>query len=177
MLLSPNQSMANRPVQLFLPTPSTRGGRRPGAGRKRMPGRRASVPHRQRPPHIAAHPVHVTLRSVEAVRCLRASRVFPLVRRALGRSGRIWGDRYHARALTTPRAVRHAIVYVLMNFRKHLNDVTGIDPCSSAAWFAGWRVPPVAIGIGPPPVAAARTWLARVGWQRHGLIRLDERPK
>ena len=64
----------------------------------------------------------------------------------------------------------------LMNFRKHLKDVTGIDPCSSAAWFAGWRVPPVANGIGPPPVASARTWLARVGWRRHGLIRLEEQP-
>ena len=207
--------------------PSYSGGRRPGAGRKRMPGRRASVPHRQRPPHVAAHPVHVTLRSVEAVRCLRAARVFPLVRgalvassradfriiqftvqndhvhliaeaetrralssglrglairiargvnRALGRRGRVWGDRYHVRPLATPRVVRHALVYVLMNFRKHLKDVTGIDPCSSAAWFAGWRVPPVANAIAPP-VASARTWLARVGWRRHGLIRLEEQPK
>src|SRR5437899_1151116 len=38
---------------------------------------------RTRPPHLAAHPVHVTLRTTHAVRCLRASRVFPAVRRAL----------------------------------------------------------------------------------------------
>src|SRR5262249_35563773 len=39
------------------------------------------------------------------------------VNRALGRRGAVWGDRYHVRALATPRAVRHALVYVLMNFK------------------------------------------------------------
>src|SRR5205823_1297855 len=142
----------------------TRGGRRSGAGRKVTPGRRPGVPHRRRPVHVAAQPVHVTLRVVEAIRCLRAARVFPHVRRALavssredfriiqftvqndhihliaeadtgralssgvrglviriaravngalGRRGPVWGDRYHARALTTPRAVRNALVYVV----------------------------------------------------------------
>ena len=228
MVLSPNQAMVRRPVQLSLPAPRTWGGRRPGAGRKPTPGRRPGVPHRPRPPHVALHPVHVTLRSVETIRCLRAARVFPRVRRALAassrpdfriiqftvqndhvhliaeadtrralssglrglairmakavnvalrRRGRVWGDRYHARPLTTPREVRHCLVYVLMNFRKHLKHVTGIDPCSSAAWFAGWRMAAAADGIGPPPVAAARTWLARVGWRRYGPLSLDERPK
>ena len=182
MVISPNQRrMSRRPVQLPLPAPRTWGGRRSGAGRKVTPGRRPGVPHLRRPPHVAARPVHVTLRAVEAICCLRAAHVFPHVRRALavssredfridhvhliaeadtgralssgvrglairiarvvnralGRSGRIWGDRYHARALTTPRAVRKR-PRVLNNFRKHLKHVTGIDPCSSAAWFTGW---------------------------------------
>ena len=216
------------PLRLAVPAPRTWGGARPGAGRKRTPGRRPGVPHRARPAHTAAHPVHVTLRAVSAVRCLRSARVFSLVRRALtassrpefrilqysvqndhvhllaeadspralssgvrglairlaravnralARRGRLWADRYHARALTTPRAVRHALVYVLFNFRKHLHPVTEIDPCSSAPWFAGWRAPHAAEATGPPPVAAARSWLARVGWRRHGLIGLHERPK
>src|SRR5437667_6169012 len=156
--------MARRSAQLCLPVPPTWGGRRPGAGRKRTPGQRPSVPHRTRPSHKAAHPVHVTLRTTAAVRCLRAARLFPAVCRALaeasheafrivefsaqddhlhllveaedrpcltrglgglairvaravnrglGRRGAVWADRYHARAITTPRAVRHAIVYVL----------------------------------------------------------------
>src|SRR6185295_11134977 len=202
--------MARRSTQLSLPTPCPWGGRRRGAGRKLTPGRRPGVPHRARPRHAAAHPVHVTLRTVAAVRCLRSSRVYPAVRRALtaashanfrviqfsvqddhvhliaeaeqartlsggvrglairlaravnrvlGRRGRVWGDRYHARALTTPRAVRHALVYVLMNFRKHQDAGTEFDPCSSAAWFAGWRAPTAATIVGPPPVAVARTWL------------------
>jgi len=39
-----------------------------------------------------------------------AIRVARAVNRALGRRGRVWGDRYHARALTTPREVRHCLV-------------------------------------------------------------------
>jgi putative transposase len=220
--------MPRRCLQLSLPTPPTWGGRRAGAGRKATPGRRPEVPHRRRPDHAPSHPVHVTLRAVDAVRCLRSDRAFPAVRRALaasshasfrvlefsvqndhvhliveaengkslsggirglairlaravnrvlGRRGRLWGDRYHARALTTPRAVRNALVYVLMNFKKHLHTATGLDPCSSAAWFSGWRAPTAAPRTGAPAVVRARTWLARVGWLRHGRIDPGERPK
>ena len=52
-----------------------------------------------------------------------------------------------------------------------------LDPCSSAAWFAGWRTAPATTALGPPPVAVARTWLARMGWRRHGLIHAGERPR
>ena len=44
--------------------------------------------------------------------------------------------------LGTPREVRNALVYVLLNFRKHLRVKTGTDPRSSAAWFEGWLSPP-----------------------------------
>src|SRR5262249_59353956 len=104
-----------------------------------------------------------------------AIRVARAVNRALGRHGAVWGDRYHARALTTPRAVRHALAYVLMNRHKHRAGEPPLDPCSSAAWFDGWRDP-----IGPTrsraPVACARTWLAAVGWRRPGLLGVHERP-
>jgi len=219
--------MARRLQQLSLPAPRSWGGRRAGAGRKLAPGRRPGVPHGIRPPHVAAHPVHVTLRTWEAIRCFRAVRVFPAVHRALaasshghfrilhfsvqddhlhliveaddgrtlargirglairvaravnralGRRGALWGDRYHARALRSPREVRHALVYVLMNRRKHGGEERGLDPCSSALYFDGWRqpaeTPPLAA-----PVARARTWLAAVGWRRHGLLDVDERPR
>ena len=199
-----------RIVQLSLPSPRTWGGARAGAGRKLAPGRRPSVPHRRRPLHIGAHPVHVTLRADRAVRCLRTRRVFPAVRnaltaacridfrvvqfsvqddhvhliveaddahtlsrglrglairvaravnRVLGRRGSVWGDRYHSRALTTPRAVRHALVYVLMNFRKHHGGKLGLDPCSSAPWFEGWRTK---VGLTAHPTARRScSYLAR----------------
>jgi REP element-mobilizing transposase RayT len=220
--------MPRSPEQLSLPVLRTWGGRRSGAGRKLAPGRRPSVPHRARPAHEAAHPVHVTLRTTRAVRCLRSARVFPAVRGALavsshegfriihfsvqddhvhllvegetrerlssglrglairmaravnhvlGRRGAVWADRYHARALSTPREVRHSLVYVLTNRKKHDPEATGLDPCSSAQWFDGWRRRPVPSPDGPPLVMRPRTWLAVVGWRRHGLVDMEERPR
>jgi hypothetical protein len=94
---------------------------------------------------------------------------------AIGRTGRVWGDRYHVTELATPRQVRHALVYVLMNFKKHIPGSHGLDPRSSAAVFDGWNhaLPPPAA---PLPLPTARTWLLATGWRRHGLIALDEAP-
>jgi putative transposase len=104
-------------------------------------------------------------------------RVARRINRALGRSGAVWGDRYHARALKTPREVHHGIVYVLFNFKKHRPaDRQRIDACSSAPWFDGFRDPLPRV-LDPPPTWEPRTWLARTGWRRHGLIRFDEAPK
>jgi REP element-mobilizing transposase RayT len=105
------------------------------------------------------------------------------VNRKLRRRGSLFSDRYHAHHLGTPTEVRNAIVYVLKNFEKHPDHVPdrgteprrGVDPCSSAYWFAGWTEAPPPQEH-PPPVAAPRTWLLRVGWQRFGLIRREERP-
>jgi putative transposase len=95
------------------------------------------------------------------IRCARA------INRALGRRGRVWAERYHAHALRTPGEVRSALVYVLLNFRKHLRAAPGIDPRSSGRWFAGWsseQAPPT----GSCPVMQPRTWLASIGWRRGG---------
>src|SRR5262245_52060825 len=102
-------------------------------------------------------------------------RIAKAVNRTLGRRGKVWSDRYHSRVLTTPREVRHALVYVLQNWRKHLGGVRGLDPRSSARWFTGWRASIVA-PPGQAPVVRARTWLASVGWRRYGLVGLDESP-
>jgi hypothetical protein len=108
-------------------------------------------------------------------------RVARAINRALDRTGPVWNDRYHARALTTPREVRQGLVYVLMNFRKHVrHQPWGLDPCSSAPWFDGFRdvarIRPPPPAPGDPAVAASRTWLGNVGWRRHGLIGIYERP-
>ena len=96
-----------------------------------------------------------------AVRAARA------VNRAHHRRGPLWIHRYHAHALRTPREVRHALVYVLLNFRKHLRAAPGIDPRSSGPWFDGWtHVPDVPLTA--PPVVSPRTWLASQGWRRAG---------
>jgi putative transposase len=105
-----------------------------------------------------------------------AIRVAKAINRALGRRGRVWEHRYHTRALTTPREVRHALVYILQNWRKHGRAARGGDPCSSAASFDGWRVRPAGLPR-QSPLAVARTWLGRWGWRRRGLIDLREQPR
>ncbi len=112
-----------------------------------------------------------------------AIRVALAVNRGLGRTGRVWGDRWHGRALTTPREVRAALVYVLMNVRKHGAEYPAtVDRCSSARWFDGWkdwrrpRTGPFGRRDDDVPVAPAETWLLRVGWRRHGLLSVREAP-
>jgi hypothetical protein len=102
----------------------------------------------------------------------------------MGRRGRVFADRFHARALRTPLEVRRALLYVLHNHRHHAsyhrapNHRAGadLDPLSSAALFDGFsdckRAPP----IRDPPVAEPSTWLLRIGWRRHGLLGRDESP-
>jgi putative transposase len=46
-----------------------------------------------------------------------AVRIAHAVNKALGRKGKVFPHRYHARALRTPREVRNAIRYVLANFK------------------------------------------------------------
>jgi REP element-mobilizing transposase RayT len=100
----------------------------------------------------------------------------------LRRRGAVFGDRYHARALRTPREVRHALVYVLQNHKHHAvgaGRASQFDALSTAAYFDGFtpmvaRWPPVPRD--EVPVARATTWLLRVGWRRLGLIRPEEAP-
>ncbi len=125
--------------------------------------------------------VHLVVEADDATSLSRgiqglAIRVAKSVNRVLGRRGRVWADRFHARDLTSPRAVRNALVYVLQNHRKHGHDRgQRLDPCSSARWFQGWRK--VVTEAASAPVVTARTWLARWGWRRHGLLDPDEVPR
>jgi hypothetical protein len=89
------------------------------------------------------------------------------VRRRAGAGG------YHACALHTPRMVRNSLIYALGNARKHLRAVAGIDPCSSARRFDGFRRP-LPPSPDEPPTRPPRTWLLRIGWPRHGLLSLDD---
>ncbi len=84
-------------------------------------------------------------------------RVARAVNGLLFRRGALWSDRYYARALTSPRAVRHAVRYVLNNFRKHGEQVRGDrDPCSSAVYEIRRSD-----AREPVPISAPKTWLGR----------------
>jgi REP element-mobilizing transposase RayT len=116
------------------------------------------------------------------------ARLAHVVNRVAGRRGKVLDGRYHARLLGTPREVRRALAYVLLNARRHLQkrrrstippSRAAFDPASSARWFDGWR-PEAASRIpevrGRPEVARPRTWLLRIGWRRHGLLDPSEVP-
>ncbi|MEO6028925.1 MAG: hypothetical protein ABIR79_18840 [Candidatus Binatia bacterium] len=121
------------------------------------------------------------------------SRLVRAVHRIAERSGSVLADRYHVRMLPTPKEVRNALRYVLLNARHHVATATArtrrtpravlptpvrLDPASSARWFDGWK-PGRSQEPGPHerpavahlrPVARARTWLLAVGWRRYGLL-------
>ena len=106
------------------------------------------------------------------------SRLARAVNRVFGRSGRVLRDRYHLHVLRSPKAVRNALAYVLLNARKHARRVRrelAIDPASSGRWFEGWRQK-LPRDASAPAVARARTWLLCKGWRRHGLIDALEVP-
>jgi hypothetical protein len=108
------------------------------------------------------------------------ARLARAVNRAFGRRGAVLRDRYHMRILRTPREVRNALAYVLLNVRKHraqrgLATPASVDPASSGRWFEGWG--DATLPARDPPVTAnARSWLLAVGWLRWGRIRLAEVP-
>jgi len=102
-----------------------------------------------------------------------AIRIAQRVNRLLFQQGRFWADRWHGRALSSPRQVRNALVYVLQNHKKHSagGRQAGLDPLSSACYFDGFSrgIPSELRAIGPPGVAP-QTWLLAVGWRQRGLI-------
>jgi REP element-mobilizing transposase RayT len=105
------------------------------------------------------------------------------------RTGKVIGDRFHARPLTSPRAVRNAISYALNNWRHHGEDRSQlarawrVDPFSSGAVFTGWKeledspvLWPLRETYQPLLVWRPRTWLLRSWDQLHPLISLYEVP-
>jgi putative transposase len=105
------------------------------------------------------------------------------------RRGTVFPDRYHEEIIETPKQARHALSYVLNNWRKHREDrgetqrKWRVDPFSSGALFGGWKELeghevfwPLPLTYQPLIVYLPTTWLLRVGWQRHGLIRTSEIP-
>jgi REP element-mobilizing transposase RayT len=117
-----------------------------------------------------------------------APRIARAVNRVFARTGKVLVGRYHVRVLKSPREVRNALRYVLLNSRRHWWKrhqsvpplrLLRLDEGSSSRWFTGWkrkvpRVPLVSSEL--PEVAQPRTWLLSTGWRRHGLIDPAEVP-
>jgi REP element-mobilizing transposase RayT len=98
--------------------------------------------------------------------------------RHFDRRGSLFKERFHGVVIKTPRQMRNALRYVLLNHHKHqagakVEAVAGFDAFSSSRYFDGWWRP--AVRCRPPPagaaVVSAASWLLAKGWRRHGLIR------
>ena len=105
------------------------------------------------------------------------------------RCGRVFVDRYHLVVITSPTQARHALSYVLNNWRKHREDCSPatrgwkLDWFSSAAMFPGWRehhddkaLCEVHRDYEPLVVVPPGSWLLREGWERAGTISVREVP-
>ncbi len=109
-------------------------------------------------------------------------------RRRVARSGRVFTDRYHCENLASVRQVRHALAYVINNWRRHRDDngaytlLEGrLDPYASGLAFRGWHeeIPPdvpLPDGYEVPPVSRATTWLLGQGLQKAAPISMFEVP-
>jgi len=107
-------------------------------------------------------------------------RIARSLNKAWGRKGKVFCDRYHDHVLRTPREVRHALVYVLHNAKKHLRNrlKSYLDEFTSARTFDGWKeTVRQAAGLIQEAVATAHTWLLKTGWRKGaGLVSIRERP-
>jgi REP element-mobilizing transposase RayT len=105
------------------------------------------------------------------------------------KKGSVFKGRYHLHVLKTPKEVRNALEYVLLNFSKHLNVIEHLDRFSSGAHFTQWKA---LLGkrfgnlikwqvdrreaeaanlndfLSPP-----RSWLAKEGWMRAERIQSE----
>jgi REP element-mobilizing transposase RayT len=142
--------------------------------------------------NVLSNQVHLIIEASHAMRLARgmqglAVRFARRINRAFARRGKFFADRYHARALRTPRETRNAIRHVLNNERHHAAArgeriyASWVDAFSSAPWFTGWARPirnnepwMRELRAQPPPTAQPTVWLLTHGWRRHGLLRFDE---
>jgi REP element-mobilizing transposase RayT len=105
-----------------------------------------------------------------------ASRIARAFNARLDRRGRFFRERFDGKVIATPKQMRNALRYVLLNHHKHQAEgrreaVVGVDAYSSGHYFDGWQDCKHARPPPDGPVVPPQCWLSRQGWRRHGLIR------
>ncbi|MBX3191647.1 MAG: hypothetical protein KF819_31935 [Labilithrix sp.] len=111
----------------------TWGGRRRGAGRKRVSAR-PSVPHRARARHDWRHPVHVTLRARRELPSLRSQRILGMLQSVLiSQRKRPYADAFqvvhfsvqrdHVHMIVEGDALRAGLAGFIISFAKRLNMI------------------------------------------------------
>ncbi|MBC7977589.1 MAG: hypothetical protein H7138_21645 [Myxococcales bacterium] len=100
-------------------------------------------------------------------------------------------DRYHLVVIKSPTQARHALAYVLGNWRKHGEDRSGparnllLDPYASGRSFPGWKeleherehvMRGMLADHEPLVVQKPTSWLLSVGWKLAGDVSAREIP-
>lgn len=99
----------------------------------------------------------------------------------LGRTGKVWRERFYCRDVTTASEMHNVLTYVFGNAKKHGDiprDSLQLDSFSSAWTFDGWDrpvdLPPEKIRWTPPE---PRTELLQRDWIAYGLLRVGGAPR
>jgi len=95
------------------------------------------------------------------------------------RQGSVFAERFHMEVIESPTQMRNVLAYVLRNDVHHGLGLGGLDPCSSAVSFGGFRERqdrsrPACVSV------EAQTWLLRVGWKMggsKGLLSIRDLPR
>jgi REP element-mobilizing transposase RayT len=106
------------------------------------------------------------------------------------RRGPVFTDRYHLEVITSPTQARHALGYIVNNWRKHGEDRRGIastwlvDPFSSGISFPDWTelegkgfMWPMRATYEPLMVRRPQSWLLQEGWKLCGPISARDVPR
>jgi REP element-mobilizing transposase RayT len=144
---------------------------------------------------IQRNHVHLLVEADDRMALARGMQAFQIsaakhINAALGRRrGQVFADRYHPERITNRKQARHALAYVLNNWRRHREDRAPfaqgwlIDPFSSAWAFEGWKelegspfLWKLRETYQPMPVWRPKSWLLREGWRMYGLIGVREVP-
>jgi REP element-mobilizing transposase RayT len=112
-----------------------------------------------------------------------------LATRGWRRRGAVFADRYHLEVIRSPTQARHALNYILNNWRKHREDQEGlastwlVDPYSSGILFPDWQelegkdfMWPIRETYDPLIVRRPRNWVLREGWKLCGPISVRDVP-
>ena len=144
---------------------------------------------------IQRNHVHLLVEADDRMALARGMQAFQIsaakhINAALGRRrGQVFADRYHPERITNRKQARHALAYVLNNWRRHREDRAPfaenwvIDPFSSGWAFEGWKEledSPTLCKLRetyqPMPVWRPKSWLLSTGWRMYGLIGAREVP-
>ena len=109
------------------------------------------------------HTIHMIVEAPDVVSLGRAMkglevRMARALNKVMARRGPVFGDRYHAHLLRSPREAWHGIRYVLDNWVVHARRENQPAPLGVDPYWSDWQN-----DTGPPLVANAEWWMLRVG--------------